>query len=341
MNIVRSCQTLATFLLKPSPVALKSASRLCVDTRPLRKIDPLYGDFLIHPCIRYIPEGFAGHKWWMAVTPFPRMDDRYENPVLYFGEGEGPEPPKKWRFVGIVQSAYEKGYNADCNLFFDGSLLWILWKETETPNTTPDSGYNCVMGRSFDGFSFGPVKKFLDNPDTTANRMTAPCVMKIGKKICLLATYYEKRIDNPVHPHGLSGISIWELEGESMSSGHFAWKHDVVQEYPDWFDFWHADFFENGGRYYCVVTTERATTILMGVSIDGEKYSFSSLPLLSKTGNLYTGMYKASAVVVDGRFHLFFPRKSITGRRSRIYHSFLDIHGLVLNLSYFCGNENI
>ena len=321
MNIARAIRTLAAFLFKRPPVALKRGTQLRVDTRPLRRMDPLYGDFLIHPCVRYIPNGFAGHKWWMAVTPFPRMDDHYENPVLYYGEGEGTEPPLDWHFVGVVQSAYSKGYNADCNLFFDSKVLWIIWKETNTPNTTPESDYNCVMGRSFDGKTFGPVKKFLDNPDTAANRMTAPCVLKIGDKICLLATQYEKRIDDPVRPHGQSGIAVWELNGGDMMSGRFIWKHDVAQDYPTWFDFWHADFFEEAGTYYCVATTERATTLLMGVSSDGERYSFSVLPLLSKTGNLYTGMYKASAVLVDGKLHLFFPCKTLSGRRSCIYHT--------------------
>lgn len=332
MNIKQALRTLAKYVFNPSPVALKGASRLEVDTSSLRALDPLYGDFLIHPCIRFIPEGFAGHHWWMAVTPFPRIDDRYENPVLYYGEGESVEPPRKWHFVGVAQSAYSNGYNADCNLFFDSKVLWIIWKETNTPNTSPESDYNCVMGRSFDGKTFGPVKKLLDNPDTTANRMTAPCILKIGDKICLLATHYEKRIDDPVHPHGQSGISVWELEGGSMASGRFVWKRDVVQEYPDWFDFWHADFFEEMGRYYCVVTTERATTVLMGVSEDGLYYRLSSLPLLSKTGNLYTGMYKASAVVVDGKFHLFFPRKNLTGHRSSIYHASVDFAVLTQEL---------
>ncbi len=27
-----------------------------------------HGD-IVHPCIRYIPEGFEGHQWWMVYTP--------------------------------------------------------------------------------------------------------------------------------------------------------------------------------------------------------------------------------------------------------------------------------
>lgn len=331
MSVLTGIRTLWRFLLSRDAVALRRGRRLRVDTASLRDIDPGYGDFLIHPCVRYIPEGFAGHHWWMAVTPFPRVDDRYENPVLYYGEGEGNEPPRSWHFVGVVQPSYEKGYNADCNLFFDGQLLWILWKETGTPHTTPESGFDCVMGRSFDGHSWGPVKKFLDNPDTSANRMTAPAVVG-GESVKCLATCYEKRVDNYDQPHGKSGLSVWMLAGKGLADGHFVWQRDVPQHYPDWFDLWHTDYFSYKGVHYCVATTERATLMLLGRSEDGESYTFSPLPLLSKTGNLYVGMYKASAVVNDGIFYLFFPGKSLSGRKSRIYCASMQMDELVRRL---------
>ena len=322
-------KTLWRYCVAPDSTALKGCWRLRVDTASLRALDPCYGDFLIHPCIRYIPNGFAGHSWWMAVTPFPRMDNRYENPILYYGEGDGPEPPRRWHFVAVVQPSHSKGYNADCNLYFDGQLLWILWKETVTSNTTPESGFNCVMGRSFDGVSFGPVKKFMDNPDTTAYRMTAPVVVMDEGKVKCLATFYEKRVADAFQPHGKSGLAVWTLDGGEMADGCFVWERDVAQQYPDWFDLWHLDYFTYRERYYCVATNERATTILMGRSQDGESYDFSPLPLLSKSGNLYVGMYKASAVVRDGVFYLFFPRKNLTGRKSHIYCASMKIDDLL------------
>ena len=316
---VDSLKTVLRFLFARSSTALRGCRRMFVDTTSLRAVDSGYGDFLIHPCVRYITEGFAGHRWWMVVTPFPRMDNKFENPVLYYGVEDGTEPPRHWHLVGVVQPAYEKGYNADGNLFYDGRVLWVLWKEAGTPNTTPESGFNCVMGRSFDGRSFGPVKKFMDNPDTTANRMTAPVVMQEADVVKCLATYYEKRVADVQRPHGASGLAVWTLNGGGMTDGRFVWQRDVSQRYPEWFDLWHTDFFTYGGMHYCVATTERATTILMGRSQEGEAYDFSPLPLLSKTGNLYVGMYKASAVVRDGVMYLFFPRKSFTGKKSRIY----------------------
>ena len=50
----------------------------------------------IHPCIRYVPDGFAGHKWWMVTTPILGGSST-ENPILYWGDSrEGELPPLTW-----------------------------------------------------------------------------------------------------------------------------------------------------------------------------------------------------------------------------------------------------
>ena len=28
-----------------------------------------FGD-VVHPCVRYIPKGYLGHRWWMVYTPY-------------------------------------------------------------------------------------------------------------------------------------------------------------------------------------------------------------------------------------------------------------------------------
>ena len=107
--------------------AMPQGKELQVDLTLLHKKSPKYGDWLIHPCVRYIPNGFAGHKWWMVCTPYPNFNSYCENPVLFCGDGDSV--PTKWDFVAIVQDSHKHGYNADGCLYFDGEKLWILWKE--------------------------------------------------------------------------------------------------------------------------------------------------------------------------------------------------------------------
>ena len=323
MTLLSKTGTLIRHFLRPVPVLMKGSRRWKVDVQPLRRLDDRYGEYLIHPCVRHIPGGLAGHEWWMVVTPYPRTDVRYENPVLYYGEGNGPVPPERWCFCAIVQGPHARGYNADGNLYFDGSRLWVFWKETDTENTLAESGGHCMMGRPFDGRSFGPVKKFMDNPDTSAIRIIAPCVIAVGGQVKCLATRFERREEDALLPHGRSGLSLWCLEG-TLETGRFVFEQDLEPEYPAAFDFWHADFFEAEGSFYSVVTPENAASVLLGVSGDGINYRFCPVPLLSSAGNLYLGMYKASAVVADGRFYLIFPRRTLDGRKSRLYCSSVD-----------------
>jgi hypothetical protein len=42
----------------------------------------------MHPSVLYIPSGWHGYKYWMAVTPYPYYDANYENPsVLVSADG--------------------------------------------------------------------------------------------------------------------------------------------------------------------------------------------------------------------------------------------------------------
>jgi len=35
-----------------------------------------------HPDVVFVPECFAGYEYWMVFTPYPLMNDRYENPTI-------------------------------------------------------------------------------------------------------------------------------------------------------------------------------------------------------------------------------------------------------------------
>lgn len=35
----------------------------------------------VHPNVLYVPQGFAGYPYWMVFAPYPRGNDRFENPT--------------------------------------------------------------------------------------------------------------------------------------------------------------------------------------------------------------------------------------------------------------------
>ena len=135
---------------------------LVLDLNPLWQLDPGYNDWLVHPSVEFIPEGLNGYKWWLAVTPYRGKYGKpsdWEQPLLFCGEDNSNNPPQRWKFVGVVQERHPRGFNADPNLYYDGNKLWIIWKESGTYNTEEEKASTSIMGRWYDGKTFGPVKK--------------------------------------------------------------------------------------------------------------------------------------------------------------------------------------
>lgn len=333
MNIIKRIYNKVYKFVFRVPVAMQPGKELDIDVKKLNEIDSKYGDWLIHPCVRYIPEGFAGHKWWMVVTPYPNYDSRYENPLLYYGEGNNSTPPQKWNFVGVVQGTHEKGYNADCNLYFDGSKLWIFWKESDTKNTKAESGYKNMMGRSFDGKDFGPIKNFCDNPDDKSMYLAAPVVYDIKGKTKCLGVYSPNMGDNtPGVERKPRSIAVFNIDTE-LEKGRFKFEGIAPQRYRQGFDFWHIDIFDYKGKYYSLVTPERGTEIILGESEDGLSYNHFNKPLLHSNGiHRIPYMYKASGVVVDEMFHLFYPSKLKNNKQVHIFCSSINFDCLITKL---------
>lgn len=320
----------------PTECIIQSDYILNVDTDTLCRLDSGYGDWLVHPCVRYIPEGLGGHKWWMAVTPYPEGNNKYEQPVLYYGDNNGSTPPQKWNYFGMIQNMQEEGYNADPNLYYDemSKILYIIWKETRTPNTSTEFNGNAIMYRTFDGVSFGPIQKLFDNCSEKEVFVTAPTLIQVKDSIYCFATKFEhERIAKERLPRGKCGIAVWKNDYITLDSVRFHYSKYYMPSYPDGFDYWHTEFVYDKEKklFYSVVTNEDGFDVLVGVSTDGFNYTYSDTPLISFRGKGHPrNLYKASIAIVGDNLFFFYPKRSSVNRSVHIYcasinkQSFLD-----------------
>jgi len=318
------------YYVSPAESYIQSDTLLNVDTDTLRRIDAGYGDWLVHPCVRYIPEGLGGHQWWLAVTPYPEGNSRYENPVLYYGDGEGDIVPKNWKYAGMIQEMPKSGYNADPNLYYDSEshLLYIIWKECNTPNTKQNCQNNAIMFRTFDGEKFGEIKKLFDNTNDGKVRVTAPTLIKIRDSVYCFATDFEhERQPGTLTPRGKSGIAVWHNGSLSLDTINFSYVMSKMPRYKEGFDFWHTEFIydETDKAYYSVVTNENAFDILLGVSKNGFDYTYIDKPLISFTDKRHQrNLYKASLVSIKDKLYVFYPKRSKESRTVHLYYSSVD-----------------
>lgn len=313
---------------------MQPGEKLEIDITPLLNIDSKYGNWLIHPCVRYIPEGFAGYKWWMVCTPYPQYNSHYENPILFRGDGNSEKIPKRWSFVNIVQPPHEKGYNADSNLYFDGKKLWIIWKEASTNNTNSLHGNKAILGRSYDGKSFSRPQIICENIDDTNMYLASPVLMKIGEQLKMY-TVFTPNSYRPI-PNILKGprhMAIFSIEQEDETRWNNKFEGVYFQNYPRKFDFWHIDLFEYNHKLYCLVTPEQANQVLLGESKDGIHFNFYSKPLLHAYGKKQTPYtYKVSGVVICDTFFLIYPMREIKNNQVNLYVTSMNFNELINKL---------
>jgi hypothetical protein len=288
----------------------------------------IYHDDLIHPCVRYIPEGFAGHKWWLVATPYYGGLSEIENPILYYGDSRpGNLPPLSYTATCIVAGNNVTGYNSDPCLYYDGKKLWIFWRENYTPACTAAGVTRATVGvYTKDGYTFSKKKIFAKEPSSTEDHEMCPIVSEVNGKIKLFACHHmftPQRI--PL------GISIWDIENNDLENAEFTKTIDLLPKYKSGFDFWHFDIFTYKNMYYCVVTPENADQILLGESSDGLNFKFWDTPLISSA---YTGanyLYKPSATVLNGIFYLWYPiqEPNSTPRTTRLWMSSINFETLL------------
>jgi hypothetical protein len=293
----------------------------------------IYFNDLIHPCVRFIPEGLNGHQWWMIATPFRGGDRFIENPILYYGDSR-PEglPPLMWTPSAIIADTPLPygAYNSDPNLFWDGKGLWVFWRENWSESCKKLNLARAIFGRySDDGIKFRDKKFFAGEKTTTEDSHISPTVIEIDGKIKLYGVKHQ--LEAPRAPWGLT---IWEIENNDLEKNVFVKTKDIQPVYKQGFDLWHTDFFKYNSLVYCLATPEVADEILLGVSRDGEHFTFWDKPLLSTKGTGREYFYKASAMVYNDVFYLWTPvaEKGVSPRTTRIWMSEIKFEELLKNI---------
>jgi hypothetical protein len=309
--------------------------------KPCNVEDPIkdltHGD-VVHPCVRYIEEGFEGHRWWMVYTPFYAGDDAIENPVLCYADNDGSEAPTEWTFYCTIKGAPQTGYNSDPVLLFKDGRLYVFWREVQTPAT---QSYGCcsatfgcyVQNKSVTYLPLPLLKNSYPEPNTTDNEIS-PFIMEADGHFVAYAMHISitppfifklpSRIGSFIYRHhvfpvtdGLGlyddtksfGIAIWK--GTSLDTPFQYQKTVRIKGTSRLHQPWHLDMFKgkvNGKeRLFAVIQSSmRYADIYLAWSDDGEHFTFYRNPLVSAPSIGRNGIYKSTALIVDGKLHLYY-----------------------------------
>ena len=315
------------------------------------KIEPFrqeenHGD-VVHPCVRYIPDGFEGHKWWMVYTPYYNSNAALENPILCYSENDDPdEPPTNWKVYCLVNEKPIDGYNSDPTLLYVNNRLYVYWRENIVQNK---ERYNYWRATFVAEVSNGEVTKCTNTPilqtnDDEIDAETCPTfvcendgsftayamhlqfhskrVKRLGaglKKIInglLLVTDMLGIYSQQKH----FGIAIWK-----GSTPETPFKHTKTVRFRNCnklYRPWHMDFFDYEGKRYAIVQTNMSNAdICLAESEDSENFVIFNKPLITNQTIGKVGIYKPTAgVTAGGVFYLYYSAQDTNNRAlNRLY----------------------
>lgn len=258
---------------------------IVVDT-PKDDPDYDYHNDCLHPCIRKAEDG----SFLLVQSPWYNYDDSIENPILY--------KSKELKHINngiVVEKTPACGYNSDPCVFEEKGLIWVFWREVDTPLCKQLCVRSAVVAvYTKDMHNFSKKKVYITN-NTQVSKSICPIVIRKDKKYRIYTTWY----DTSVIRHNI-GITIWE--GTSLSSPDFIeyksikinppyicdkykqiriFHHLFFIPKPHKFDLWHFDLAEHNGVLYIAASEEMGDSIIFGKSPDWEKFSFIKTPLVN------------------------------------------------------------
>lgn len=92
----------------------------------------------VHPSVVYIPGGWGGHKYFMAMTPYPSGNDDYENPsLLASNDGETWVVPTG--ITNPLEPMPAGSHNCDPCLVWDGDneILYMYYNRSSATKRIP------------------------------------------------------------------------------------------------------------------------------------------------------------------------------------------------------------
>jgi len=311
---------------------LMSAGVPCNVEDPTKDIT--HGD-VVHPCVKYIKEGFEGHQWWMVYTPFYAENDKLENPRLCYADAGEGELPSEWNFYCFIAETPEAGYNSDPTMMFKNGQLYVFWREYETSRAM-DNGFTrltfgCrVHDKQITYFS----EPQLAEDSEIGDRECSPTIISSNEAFKAYAIHtdfypsyvfrvpsyiggklYDYKVVFLLDALGISninkchGVAIWD--SESLEAPFRYTKTVPFVNLPKLYQPWHMEVFEDcvnedKALYAVVLSRQRHGRICLAKSMNDETFRFFDKPLLTSKNTDSIGLYKPSVVLVGNKFHLFY-----------------------------------
>lgn len=292
------------------PIFLQSDVELC--SAPLPEGYPLSWT---HTGVCFIPGGYNGYTYFLTCTPFPRGNDKYENPMFYYANPrqDGKPPVSFTPFAGNpLQDTPETGYNADTDIIFVDNNIYVTTRPYDGRHLTWVNVQKCTIVNGEFTFS-EPITLYTNEqepynygfPSDYFTTTISPSVVKYGNKI----RFYQLATNSYNDLSPVRGLIIMEGNDLETPNSFSLLKYGSIFG-VDNLEPWHFSVFHYDGKLYAVVScvnleysesvsNERVLNYL-AVSEDWENFRIYPRPLSN------INSYRSAACVnSDGLFVLY------------------------------------
>ena len=252
-----------------------------------------------HPAIVYSPQKWNGYSFWLATTPYPNEDIKYENPCIYKSNDHKDFQPIKNNPVSEYPG--NLAYNSDPELFMYNDRLYCINRENENSNYLRE--IKLMSSQNGEEWSV-PETIYTSNDEN--RQLLSPSYIRKGNKHLI----YFLNGDAGIGKHGTcTGIEISKTEdltsGFKLSASGTFINKDKVKIEP-----WHFDLFEHNNLLYMILcgrdrskkTFRNPMYTYLAVSEDYINFRIYSEPVIR-----HLKSYRPSAYIDNNNIlHLYF-----------------------------------
>lgn len=266
-----------------------------------------------HPSVLYIAEGWNGHRYWMAQTPFPPMSiapyrDRYELPCIHYSDDGVHWWPIDTNPISKLSEAAIDAHNyySDPHLVLKNGILECYYRFSILQNKKLEGNKTILYKRtSKDGIHWTDQQVIADlriekDIEIWGEQIISQAVRWDGE---LYQCWYVDRSSYLTnrkirYSQSVDGVH-WTISKECTLSGRII-------------DPWHIDVQWYDGLYQMVVYD--MVGLYWFESSDGMNYSFVSTIILpsKKWNDFYSeGLYRACSVKAKDEIYVYFSAKNM------------------------------
>lgn len=186
-----------------------------------------------HPDVLYVPEGFGGFDYWMALTPYPGSNDDYENAsILASDDGlTWAVPPG---LTNPISPEPVPGFSSDVDLLLVNDTLWCVYRDVI-------SGTEYLRARSStDGVTWSSPVDLLSKASST-EALLSPTILWDGSRFVMWTINH---LTNTCRRRAASSIT-----------GPWSSPTTCVMPSPPGRILWHLDVVLDSSGYHCLLDT--------------------------------------------------------------------------------------